>query len=249
MRSDQMPQPDPSRLLHELDLRTPLIGLYDAPDPGAFAPLVVPGRGAGRGPCLFHFYKAWAKGQTLHLTAGDFGCGGCGRALFGVQTRERDAFIRFLWKDEGLRASRELMEGWIDHSPTYAPEHGNIMIGPLRPELGAYLRTVTFWVDADQLSVLQQGAYHQQAWDEPDPVTVPFGSGCSQLITGFHDLDKPQAVIGGTDIAMRDGLPPGVLAFTTTVPMFERLCTLDDDSFLGKGFLKRLRRSRGGSLA
>ena len=39
-----------------------------------------------------------------HLTAGDFGCG---RAIFGVQTREKDDFIDFLWKDEGLRASRE----------------------------------------------------------------------------------------------------------------------------------------------
>jgi len=47
---------------------------------------------------------------------------------------------------------------------------------------------------------------------------------------------------------MRDQLPPGVLAFTVTVPMFAQLCALGDDSFLGKGFLRDLREARGGSL-
>ncbi len=108
---------------------------------------------------------------------------------------------------------------------------------------------MTFWVNADQLCALQHGAYHWQSWGEPDPVTVPFGSGCSLLVACFRDLGEPQAVVGGTDIAMRDGLPPGLLAFTVTVPMYERLCTLGADSFLGKGFLARLRQARGGSLA
>jgi hypothetical protein len=240
--------PDSSRLLQELDLATPVIGLYDAPDPEAFAPLVAPPKGPGRGPCLFNYYKRWVKGDTLHLTAEAYGCGGCGRSLFGVQVRERDDFIDFLWKDEGLRASRELMAGWVDNAPTYHPEHANVMVGPLKPELAGYLKSVTFWVNADQLCVLQHGAYHHHAWGEPDPVSVPFGSGCSELIQ-FPDLSRPHAMIGGTDIAMRDGLPPGVLAFTVTLPMYERLCALGDESYLGKGFLARLRKARGGSLA
>ena len=86
--------------------------------------------------------------------------------------------------------------------------------GRSSPSSREYLKTITFWVNADQLCVLQHGAYHHHAWGEPDPVTVPFGSGCSELVVPFRDLDRPQAVIGGTDIAMRDGLPPGVLAFT-----------------------------------
>ena len=56
-------------------------------------------------------------------------------------------------------------------------------------------------------------------------------------------------MIGGTDIAMRDGLPPGVLAFTVTLPLYAQLCALGDESYLGKGFLGRLRKARGGSLA
>ncbi len=240
--------PDSSRLLRALDLCTPVIGLYDAPDPSTFAPLVAPPKGPGRGPCLFNYYKRWEKGETLHLTAEAFGCGGCGRSLFGVQVRERDDFIDFLWKDEGLRASRELMAEWVDKGPTYHPRHANILVGPLKPELAEYLRTITFWVNTDQLSVLQHGAYHHHAFGEPDPVTVPFGSGCSELVVQFRDLDKPQAVIGGTDVAMRDALPREVLAFTVTVPLFAQLCALGDESFLGKGFLRRLRKARGGSI-
>ena len=80
-------------------------------------------------------------------------------------------------------------------------------------------------------------------------MTVPFGSGCSELVVPFRDLDEPQAVIGGTDVAMRGHLPAAVLAFTVTTPMLARLCSLGADSFLGKGFLGRLRKTRGGSLA
>ena len=123
------PQPDPSRLIAELALDPPLIGFYDAPDPDAFTPLAVPRPGPGHGPCVFHFYRCWLKGETLHLTADNFGCGGCGRAFFGVQTLERDDFIDFLWGDEGLRASRELMAGWVDNAPTYRPEHGHVLSG------------------------------------------------------------------------------------------------------------------------
>ncbi|MFA4966479.1 MAG: DUF169 domain-containing protein [Thermoleophilia bacterium] len=241
-------QPDPARLIAALDLRVPLIGFYDAPEPEAFAPLVAPKAGPGRGPCVFHYYRRWLQGDTLHLTASAFGCGGCGRSFFGVQVREREDFIDFLWKDEGLRASRALMAGWDDNAPTYAPEHGHVLIGPLRPALGRYLRTVTFWANPDQLSALQHGAYHHHAWGDPDPVTVPFGSGCSELVVPFRDLEAPQAVIGGTDVAMRGDLPADLLAFTVTVPLFAQLCALGDDSFLGKGFLARLRAARGGCL-
>jgi len=242
-------QPDPTALTAALDLRTPLIGVYDAPDPEAFEPLVAPRPGSGRGPCVFHYYRRWLAGETLHLTAGAYGCGGCGRSFFGAQTRSRDDFIDFLWKDEGLRASRELMALWIDNAPTYRPEHGNVLVGPLRTAQAAHLKTVTFWVNPDQLSVLQHGAYHHHVWGDPDPVTVPFGSGCSELIVPFRDLRLPQAAIGGTDVAMRGDIPAGVLAFTVTVPMLEQLCALGDESFLGKGFLAGLREARGGSLA
>lgn len=73
---------------------------------------------------------------------------------------------------------------------------------------------------------------------------ILIGSGCSELHP-FEDLDIPQAAIGATDIAMRQHLPPDILAFTVTRPMFRQLCELDEHSFLYKPFLQRLREARG----
>jgi hypothetical protein len=60
----------------------------------------------------------------------------------------------------------------------------------------------------------------------------------------FQDLSIPQAIIGATDIAMRDQIEPDKLAFTVTMPMFERLCSIDENSFLSKPFLRRLKAVR-----
>jgi hypothetical protein len=65
------------------------------------------------------------------------------------------------------------------------------------------------------------------------------------LVTLFNDLNTSQAIIGGTDIAARQFLPPDILAFTVTKPMFRQLCNLDERSFLYKQFLKDLKKARG----
>ena len=67
-------QPDHSNLIKRIDLSTRLIGLYDAPDPGLFEPLVRP----EQGDCVFSFYRNWEKGKTLHITKEHHGCGGAG---------------------------------------------------------------------------------------------------------------------------------------------------------------------------
>ena len=64
------------------------------------------------------------------------------------------------------------------------------------------------------------------------------------MITPFEDLAIPQAIIGATDIAMRQWLPPDIMALSVTVPMFQQLCSLDEKSFLYKPFLKNLQKSR-----
>lgn len=235
--------PDPSTLLERMGLRTPLIGLYDAPDPAPFAPLVQPA--ADRRDCVFAFYEQWLDGATLHLTRDNYGCGGCARTFWGIMTRSREEFIRFLVEDEGLKASPALMERWLDHRPTYRAEHAHILIGPLREASYRYLKTVTFWVNPDQLSLLALGAQYHSAPGDPPPVLAPFGSGCMQLLGLFDSLEIPQAVIGATDIAMRRYLPAEILAFTVTVPLYEQLCALDERSFLYKPFWQRLQQARG----
>jgi hypothetical protein len=105
-------QPNPADLCKRIDLNIPLIGFYDAPDPEAFEPRVIP----NTGDCVFVFYKKWIQGITLHINEKHYGCGGAGRWMCGVKTRPRKEFIEFLVDEEGLKVSHELMEKWIESS-------------------------------------------------------------------------------------------------------------------------------------
>jgi hypothetical protein len=235
-------QPDPSKLLEKIGITHPLVGLYVAPDAAPFKPLV--SVAPGEGTCIFAFYPHWLKGETLHLTEEHFGCMGAGSSLLGVVTRSPEEMVEFLVDEEGLKCSRDLMRQWLTRRKPRPPEYANVLIGPLRPEQYEYLKTVTFYVNPDQLGALLLGANYNAGPDDPMPVLAPFGSGCSQMLTLFRDLNVAQAVIGGTDIAMRQWLPPYTLAFTVTKPMFRQLCELDEKSFLYKPFLQRLHEAR-----
>jgi len=237
-------QPDSTTLLREIGYKLPLIGLYDAPESGPFEPVAVP----KPGQCIFDFYPDWLKGRTLHINAEHYGCGGAGRYFCGVETRSEESFIKFLVETEGLKASKELMKQWIDHRKLRKFEHGEIFIGPLKPDQYGFLKTVTFLVNPDQLAVLMTGAQYNASPGGPPPVIAPFGSGCSLLIP-FDDLDIPQASIGATDSAMREAFPPDILTLTVTKPLFEQLCTLDERSFLYKSFWQDLKKTRAQSAS
>jgi aryl-alcohol dehydrogenase-like predicted oxidoreductase len=235
-------QPDPTRLLSKLQIKLPLIGVYDASEESLFHPLVeLPEPFEA---CLFSFIDEWKSGKTLHLSEKSFGCRGCGYWMFGVANRPRPDFISFLVDTEGLRASHQLMHDWIDTHQPYRPKHGHLFIGPLKKAAYDYLKTLTFFVNPDQLSILIIGAHYHSAPGDAPPVIAPFGSGCSELLPLFENEEIPQAIIGGTDIAMRQWLPPDILTFTVTKPLLQRLCQLDEKSFLYKSFFDRLMSSR-----
>jgi hypothetical protein len=239
---NRMP-PDPTSLLTIAGIETPAIGFYDAPDPYPFEPLVRPP--SGERACIFGFYAQWLQDQSLHITKNRSGCRGAGYWLCGVETLSRRDFVEFLVDDEGLKASHELMNRWLDHRRPYQQENPHILIGPLRDGQYEHLKTVTFLVNPDQLGLLLLGAQYHSDPEDPPPVSARFGSGCMQLVTLFEDLDIPQACIGATDIAMRHYLPPDILAFTVTKSLFERLCALDERSFLYRRFWTRLQGARG----
>jgi hypothetical protein len=121
------------------------------------------------------------------------------------------------------------------------------LIGPLKDDQYEHLKTVTFYVNPDQLSLLILGTEYNNASINNNPTIAAFGSGCGQMAALFGDFDTdiPKAVIGATDIAMREHLPPDILAFTVNKPMYKQLCELDENSFLYKHFWKRLRKVRG----
>lgn len=238
-------QPDPSPIIDALSVRDPLIGVYDAPDANPFKPLVTP---RGR-ECVFSSLKHWREGRTLHLTRERHGCGS--PWLLNKAVRSPEEMVEFLCGEEGLKATPELMERWLDRANHYQPVHENLMIGPLQPSQYEYLKTVTFYVNADQLSVLSAGAIYYTHPDDVTPVIAPFGSGCGQLLSLFEDLSVPQAMIGALDQAMRRHLEPWMLAFTVTKPMFELLCKWANDprSSMHTNFFATLVRARGGNLA
>jgi hypothetical protein len=233
-------QPSPDRLRKRIGFETPIIGFYDAPDPPLFEPLVAP----KARQCVFSFFRNWLEGTTLHITRESCGCGGAGHWMWGIEFRSRKEFIEFLVGDEGLKATPELMGKWIDAAKPYRAENPHLFIGPLRAEAWPYLKTAVFLVNPDELAALAIGAQYHSAPEDPPPVIAPFGSGCGQL-NPFPDPAIAQASIGATDIAMRQYLPPDMLAFTVNRPMFARLCSLDERSFLYKPFLQRLRKARG----
>jgi hypothetical protein len=235
-------QPDYSYLISQTGIELPLIGFYDSPELKEFEPIVEPVKGARA--CLFAFFKQWKEGKTLRISKQNYGCGGAGSWLFDVKTRTRQQYIEFLVDEEGLKHNYELMDQWLNATIPYKPEYQYLYIGPLKPELYKYLKTISFIINPDQLSMLVIAVqYHSRPDDEP-PLIAPFGSGCMQLVSKFKNLDTPQAMLGGTDMAMRQYLPPEKLVFTMTKSMFERVCEINSDSFLAKSFIQRLRKAR-----
>jgi hypothetical protein len=134
---------------------------------------------------------------------------------------------------------------WLEHQPPYTKEHAYVVIGPLHEDQYQYLKTVTFYVNPDQFSLLLTGAEYHYAAEGSHPVETVVGAGCGQLAAFLGNLDVPRAMIGATDIAMRPYVPPHALAVTVTKPMLEQLCELDNNSFLSKSYWQRLVKARG----
>jgi hypothetical protein len=239
-------QHDIKEFLRISGIELPLIGLYDAPSREPFEPVIEPNRGGH--VCFYAFYRSWLEGKTASFTREAFGCGGFGYHIFGIESMSRKEFVDFLYVQEGLKSSRELMEQWLDDMKCYEPENDHILVGPIKDEAYEYLKTVTFLVNPDQLSLMVYAASYHAARGDLEPIKAPFNSGCGQILPSFDDLEAPQAIVGGTDVAMRSYLPPEILAFTVTKPMFERICSLDRDSFLHKPFWRSLVESRGGKV-
>lgn len=232
-------QPDPGILMEKIGLNIRPFGLYDAPDPTKFEPLVTPDSRA----CVFDYFKQILNGKTLHLSKEKFGCPGAGRGLLGEETFSTEGLVKFLVGKEGLKASESLMREWIEFRKPYTPRNGNILIGWLKSDQYEFLKTVTFVVNPDQLSALMTGAQYHAHPDDPAPVISPFGSGCSLLLM-FDGLDIPQSILGASDMAMREHLEADQMLFTATKSMFERLCSLDENSFLFRDFWSGLIKSR-----
>lgn len=99
-------------LLETSGIGLPVIGLYDTPDPSSFELLVSPVK--DRWACVFMFFKNWQRGESIHLVRETFGCGGAGTHFLRQRTRSREDYVDFLYGEEGIKASEELIGQWID---------------------------------------------------------------------------------------------------------------------------------------
>jgi len=234
-------QPDPTNLLRIADISNPLIGFYDTPEKKPFEPFIDVTQ------CIFSGYDGWVQGESTCLSKQNVGaikCPGAGYWNCNVAAVPSEHIAHFLAVEEGLKASSDLMCRWLANQPPHKKEHEYIVIGPLRMVQYEYLKTITFYVNPDQISLLITGAEYHNPSASYHPVTAAFGTGCGQLAAVFDDFNTPRAVIGGTDIAMRPYLPCDTLAFTVTKPVFEQLCRLDEKSFLHKSFWNNVKRAR-----
>jgi hypothetical protein len=234
-------RPNPSNLLEVAGIKTPIIAFYDTPDKKPFEPFVDVKH------CIFSCYQGWMQGKSTCLSEKNvvfIGCPGAGYWSCNVTTMPSEEVAHYLAVQEGLKASPGLMCQWLASQTPYKKENDFVVIGPLQMEQYEYLKTITFYVNPDQLSLLITGAEYHNSSVTNHPVRAIYGSGCGQLAAMFDDFDTPQAMIGGTDIAMRFYLPQDILAFTVTKPTFEQLCRLDEKSFLHKSFWNNVKRAR-----
>ncbi len=229
---------DANYLMDKLKLEIPLIAVYDAPFNAPFDNIIEPL--AYKRTCMFAYYHAWIRGQMLKLTSTNYGCRGCGYWMFGKETRDRQEFIDFLTEEEGLKCSKDVTNRWLEVTAPYKSQNKCIYIGTFRNAMTEYLKSVTFFVNPDQLSALVIGANYFNDGSVKNTVQVSFGSGCMQILPLVPQSKDPVALVGATDLAMRRYLPNNVLAFTVNASMFEKLCSLGNDSFLNKPFFKDL---------
>ncbi len=239
--------PTPAAIEHlkqRLRLSTPLIAVYDARPSDAFAPLVE----AKGTACCFAYYPRWIAGETLVVEKGGTGCLGAHRAL-GLEKSYPAYMAHFLTdgvgapKGEGLRATPEIAQAYLDAARPPDVASGTVLIGPLRPDQWSATKSVTFLVDPDRLSALMTLAGY---WSAEDVVAAPFGSGCSFLWRALDDGPDERAVLGATDIAMRRYLPPDILTLTVRPAHFARMLTFPPESFLERSWWNDLMDYREG---
>jgi hypothetical protein len=230
------------RLMKKLRLKTPLLAVYDAAASDAFAPCFEP----EGDECCFAYYDRWMAGETLALKKGGGGCKGAHRAL-GIE-QSAPPFMAHLLTDgvgapkgEGLRATPAIAQAYLDRSKPPVPEAGSVLVGPLRLEQWDRVRSVTFLVDPDRLAALTTLAGY---WSAENVVAAPFGSACSFFWKSFNEIEGAQAVIGGTDVAMRQYLPTAIMTLTVAPAHFAKMVGVGDDSFLDRDWWNHLMEVR-----
>lgn len=161
------------------------------------------------------------------------------------------------FSDDFLRGERylkspDVTRRFLQAIPTRDIPAKYVVFKPLErtdPEQEA-IKSISFFVDADQLSALVVLANHT----EPDMenVAVPWGAACQIMgIFGYRELerDHPRALLGLTDLSaratVRSALGKNALSLTAPWPVFLRMEQDVESSFLQRETWHRLREPNG----
>eukprot|EP00727_Mastigamoeba_balamuthi_P005779 m51a1_g1820 hypothetical protein (246) ;mRNA; r:499665-500402 len=171
-------------------------------------------------------------------------CPGFRMVIYGEQTFTNDNIFHTLCDIEGLQPTPECAERWIEtypRPPRMDSAESVLVLAPFAPEVArvAHVRSVTFWVTAEQLTLLVACA----SFGEPHAdVTIGAWTNCMSMFS-LTQGEKPKAVVGLMDSAKRSQLADrSLLALHCNTLMLRRLCDAakDDRSLLHKPFCTQL---------
>lgn len=233
-----------------LQLTEPVIATYDSAPEDDFAPMVT----AKARVCCFAFFQRWRKGHTLVVRKGngsfsdpDSGCPGM-QTAFGLGGSYPPYMKHFLTdgegapKGEGLKATPDLAQQFIDHASTPQLDGETLLLGPIRFDRWESVRSITFFADPDRIAgLLTLSTY----FSGPDDVAVaPFSSGCGLMLRELENQEEDRAVIGATDIAMRKYIPAHLLCLTVSPARFDRMINPGEGSFMERSWWGELMETR-----
>jgi len=229
-------------LLKKLRLDIHPVAVYDTKPSDAFAPLI---EAKGRA-CCFAYFDQLKSGYTLVIRkgSGSFsdpknGCPGAQNA-FGLGDGYPPFMAHFLTDGkgapmgEGLKATPELAQDFLDRALKPHLSGDTILIGPLKIEQWDFVRSISFFADPDRISALMTLSAYWSS--DPDFIHAPFSSGCGLMFRDLENQDRKRAVLGCTDIAMRKYVPPEIMCITVSPKHFETMVNVPDDAFLNKSW-------------
>ena len=247
-----MDQKQIERLMKAMRLETPIIAIYDTDPSSEFDPMV---QAKGRA-CCFAYYDRWMKGETLVVKSngGSFqdpqnGCPGM-QSAFGLNKKDYPTWMANFLTDgkngapmgEGLKATPQLAQEYIDRSLPPKSGGDHVLVGPLKLEHWDKVKSLSFFVDPDRLSALMTLTAYWTS--DPDEIAAPFSSGCGLMWREMVNFDRDRPVIGCTDIAMRKYLPSEILCLSVSPARFEKMVNFPEDAFLNKEWWNELMNTR-----
>eukprot|EP00727_Mastigamoeba_balamuthi_P010572 m51a1_g6137 hypothetical protein (567) ;mRNA; r:250965-257139 len=171
-------------------------------------------------------------------------CPGFRHAIYGEPTIAHETLLHALCDVEGLQPTLECAERWIEsypRPPRLDSAESVLVLAPFAPEVArvAHVRSVSFWVTAEQLTLLVACA----SYGEPHAdVRIGAWSNCMSMLS-MTQAEEPRAVVGLLDPTKRSQLADrSLLALHCNTPMLRRLCDAAKDGrcLLHKPFCTQL---------